>query len=147
MSDSRGLPLAALVSGAQAPDGPYLHPVLEQVRIPGLRGRPRTRPEKVVADKAYDARDIRVKLRQRGIQTVIPERKLAAGKQRRKKGPHYRFEKEVYQQRSGVEQSIGWMKECRRVATRYEKLAVSFLAMIHLAFIRFCLKRYLSNTA
>jgi transposase len=56
---------------------------------------------------------------------------------KRKKGPHYRFDKDTYKKRAAVEQSIGWVKERRRIATRFEKLAVSFLAMIKLAFIRF----------
>jgi transposase len=60
---------------------------------------------------------------------------------------HYRFDKETYRKRASVEQSIGWIKECRRIATRYEKLAVSFLSMVKLAFIRYYFKKYLSDTA
>ena len=78
---------------------------------------------------------------------MIPERRLPEGKKRRKKGPHYRFDKGTYKKRAAVEQSIGWIKECRRIATRYEKLAVSFLAMIKLAFIQHYLKRYSPDTA
>nr|WKN34495.1 transposase [Tunicatimonas sp. TK19036] len=55
--------------------------------------------------------------------------------------------KDTYKKRASVEQSIGWLKECRRIATRYEKLAISFSAMIKLAFIRYYLKTYLSDTA
>lgn len=78
---------------------------------------------------------------------MIPERRLPEGKKRRKKGPHYRFDKDTYKKRAAVEQSIGWGKERRRIATRYEKLAVSFLAMIKLAFILFYLKIDSSDTA
>ncbi len=78
---------------------------------------------------------------------MIPERRLPEGKKRRKKGPHYRFDKATYKRRAAVEQSIGWVKERRRIATRFEKLAVSFLAMIKLAFIRFHLKLDSSDTA
>jgi transposase len=53
----------------------------------------------------------------------------------------------TYKKRAAVEQSIGWVKERRRIDTRYEKLAVSFLAMIKLAFIRFYLKLNSSDTA
>lgn len=121
--------------------------MLEQVRIPVKRGRKRTKPEEVVADKAYDAGYLRKGLARRGIKGMIPERQLRPGTKRRKKGPHYRFDEETYKKRASVEQSIGWLKECRRVATRYEKLAVSFLAMLKLAFIRFYLKKYSSDTA
>ena len=78
---------------------------------------------------------------------MIPERRLPEGKKRRRKGPHYRFDKETYKKRAAVEQSIGCIKECRRIATRYEKLAISFLAFIKLAFIRYYLKLDSLDTA
>lgn len=139
--------MAAIVSSGSAHDAAYFHPVLEEVKIPAKRGRKRTRPKEVVADKAYDAAYIRKGLRQRGIKGMIPERQLRPGTKRRKKGPHYRFDKATYKKRASVEQSIGWIKEYRRIATRYEKLAVSFMAMIKLAFTKFYLKRYSSDTA
>lgn len=117
------------------------------MRIPVKIGRKRTRPKEVVADKAYDAGYVRKALSQRGIKGMIPEKQLRPGTKRRKKGPHYRFDKDTYKKRASVEQSIGWIKECRRIATRYEKLAVSFLAMVKLAFIKFYLKKYSSDTA
>ncbi len=78
---------------------------------------------------------------------MIPERRLPEGRKRRKKGSHYRFDKNTYKKRATVEQSIGWIKECRRIATRYEKRAVSCLAFIQLAFIRYYLKNYSLDTA
>ena len=45
------------------------------------------------------------------------------------------FDKRAYRRRSVIECCIGWLKECRRIGTRFEKLAVSFLAMIKLALI------------
>lgn len=147
MSDNNSLPLGAVLSSGAAHDAGYFHPVLNQVKIPAKRGRKRTRPEEIAADKAYDAGHIRKGLRQRGIKGMIPERQLRPGTKRRKKGPHHRFDKETYKKRASVEQSIGWIKECRRIATRYEKLAVSFMSMIKLAFMRFYMKQYLSDTA
>jgi transposase len=76
---------------------------------------------------------------------MIPERGLRPGARRRKKGPHHRFDKETYKRRASVEQSTGWVKECRSIATRYEKLAVGFLAMVKLAFVRFYLKKNSSD--
>lgn len=147
LSDSNSLPLAAVLSSGAAHDSAFFHPVLKQVKIPIKAGRARTRPQEVVADKAYDAYYIRKALRKRGIKAMIPEKGLRAGTKRRKKGPHYRFCKVVYSKRASVEQSIGWLKENRRIATRYEKLAVSFLAMVKLAFIKFYLNKYSSDTA
>jgi transposase len=136
----------AISSGA-AHDSKYFTEVMRQVRIPGKIGRPRNKPREVVADKGYDAGHLRQYLRKRNIKAMIPEKKLRKGTRRRKKGPHPRFNKDIYKERASVEQSIGWIKECRRIATRYEKLSVSFLAMIKLAFIRYYLKTYLSDTA
>jgi transposase len=47
-----------------------------------------------------------------------------------------KFDKETYKRRSIVEKCIGWMKECRRIGTRFEKLAINFLAMVKLAMIK-----------
>lgn len=49
------------------------------------------------------------------------------------------FDQEKYRQRNVVERCIGWLKECRRIFTRFEKLAVNYRAMVHLAMI----ERYL----
>ena len=136
------------MSAGQAADAPALAAALERVRLPHRgRGRPRTRPRELVADRAYDSTALRRYLRGRGIRAMIPERRLPAGKRRRKRGPRPRFDEATYRERAAVEQSIGWLKECRRIATRYEKLAVNFLAMVELAFIRYILRTYLSDTA
>lgn len=57
------------------------------------------------------------------------------------------FDKETYKRRSVVEQSIGWLKECRRIGTRFEKLAINFLAMVKLAMIKRTLRLLFSNRA
>ena len=78
---------------------------------------------------------------------MIPERKLPEGKRRRRRGRPSVVTKEAYRRRAIVEQVIGWLKECRRVATRYEKLAVNYLAMVEAAMFRRLLRMWLSNTA
>ena len=49
------------------------------------------------------------------------------------------YNREHYRRRSTVEQYVGWLKECRAIATRYEKLALNYLGLVKLAFI----ERYL----
>jgi transposase len=133
--DGNGLPLSAIVTAGQAHESKSLGPVLEAVRIkrPG-RGRPRRRPRRLAGDKGYSYRRIRRYLRRRGIRAVIPTRK----DQRR----NPRFDKEAYRRRNVVERCVAWLKESRRLATRHEKLAVNFLAMVKLAMIRRCFKVY-----
>lgn len=104
------------------------------------------RPSAVAADKGYSYRFIRRWLRQKGLRAVIPQRtdQLA-----RHKGRPIKFDKEAYKQRNVVERCLGWLKEFRRLSTRYEKQAVNFLAMLRLGCIRLILRKLcrLFNTA
>ena len=110
--------------------------VLEQAVIPRHRPRARRRAKRLAADRGYDARRIRQWLRKHGIQPVIPPRKRVG---KRKPGRPCTYDKEHYRKRSTIEQCVGWLKECRAVATRYEKLALNYLGLVKLAFI----ERYL----
>jgi transposase len=129
--DGHGIPLAASISPGQAHESKHLEPVLEAVRIQRSgRGRPRCRPEALAGDKGYSYPRVRRYLRRRGIKPVIPTRKD------RRRNPQ--FDKPSYRRRNVVERCINWLKENRRIGTRYEKLAVTFLGMIKLAMIRRC---------
>ena len=86
------------------------------------RGRPRLRPAKMVGDKAYSRRRIRLALRKRGIIPVIPTK----ANERRQPG----FDRQASRQRNIVERLINRLKNFRRIATRYEKRAANYLAMI-----------------
>ena len=105
--------------------------VLGKVRLRGRRGRPRCRPVKLAGDKGYSYGRIRRWLARHGIQAVIPRRK-----DRRPDDQRVRFDREAYRRRSTVEQCIGWLKECRAVATRFDKLAVNYQATIHWAMVQ-----------
>jgi transposase len=72
--DGAGRPLVVLVSAGQSHDGPVFEHLMAHLRVarPG-GGRPRTRPDRVRADKAYSSRANRTALRRRGITAVIPE--------------------------------------------------------------------------
>ncbi len=97
------------------------------VRIPQAVGRPRTRPFALAGDKGYSCRRIREWLHQRKIKPDIPRKANQARDDRMK------FDRDAYRMRSIIEQCIGWLKECRRIGTRFEKLAINFLAMLKLA--------------
>ena len=99
---------------------------MDTVRI-GRRRRPRA----VAGDKGYSYRPVRQWLAERGIKAVIPTR----SNQRR-----LTLDRALYRRRNVVERCIGWLKGCRRVATRYEKLAAHFLAIVKLAMIQRCLR-------
>lgn len=106
---------------------------MDEVSIAQSRGRPVTRPRKLAGDKAYSSPRIRRWLAARGIEAVIPQR---SDEIRRRKTKPLKFDRKLYRQRNVVERCIGWLKECRRLSTRYEKLAENFLAMVTLAMIQ-----------
>jgi len=89
-------------------------------------------------DKAYHAQRIRHWLRAHGIGAVIPPR--ASRSKKRRVGRPVGYNRERYRGRNVIERSIGWLKECRSVATRFEKLAVHYLGMGQLAIIERYLK-------
>jgi transposase len=91
------------------------------------RGRPRVRPEAVVGDKGYSSGAVRHYLRGRGIAAVIP------AKADQSSGPA--FDRAAYRERNVVERLINRLKQFRRLATRYEKRAANYQAMVTVAAI------------
>ena len=81
----------------------------------------------MVGDRGYTGRPIRAYCRRRGIRYTIPRL--------RTERPARRFDRAAYRERNRVERLVGRLKQCRRVATRYEKRAANFLAMVTLAAI------------
>lgn len=104
---------------------------MDSVRI----GR-RTRPVAIAGDRAYDVPRIRDWCRAKGIEAVIPPKRSA----RRRRGRPVTHDATGYRRRNVVERCIGWLKACRRLATRFEKLAIHFLGMVKLAMIQRCLR-------
>jgi transposase len=88
----------------------------------------RKRPKRLAGDKGYSCERVRRWLRRHKVTPVIPTK----SNQTRQDD----FDREAYRGRNVVERCVNWMKENRRLGTRYEKLAVNFLAMAKLAMIR-----------
>jgi transposase len=129
------------VTAGQVHESARFESVMNRVRIPGRRGRPRCRPVKLAGDKGYSYPRIRAWLRRYGITAVIPRR----SNQRPDDGRH-RFDRESYRRRAVVEQCVGWVKECRAVGTRFDKLAVNYTATLKLAMIQRYLRKLTAVT-
>lgn len=137
--DGNGRPLAIIITGGQRHDGVMLPELLADIRVPRLDcGRPRTRPDAVLADRAYGSRGNREYLRRRGIGAVIPEKKdqIAARKKKGSKGGRPPgFDANAYKERNVVERSFAYAKQWRGLATRYDKLAITYRAAVVLSAI------------
>ncbi len=129
----RGTPQAAAAAAQAhrfipARAGNTLEALLDQgaIRRPG-RGRPRLRPRRAAGDKGYSSPTALRHLRRRHIRAVIPSK----SNQRRQPD----FDRAAYRRRNRVERLINRLKQFRRIATRYEKRAANYLAMVTIGMI------------
>ncbi len=100
-------------------------------------GEPIAWPVAMGADKGYRAAWIDEYLIGLGINPVIPSKE----NEDRDARP-VEFDREAYRNRNIVERLIGWLKECRRIFSRFEKTANNFCGMIKMAFIQRYLRAY-----
>lgn len=123
-----GKPITFVLTPGQRHDTTAFEQLMAQGAVQRLgRGRPRIRPLRVIGDKGYSSGKIRRSLRRRGIRFTIPRRK-----NERRRG---KFDRQIYRERNRVERLINRLKQFRRVATRYEKRAENYLAMVSIAAI------------
>ena len=98
-------------------------------------GRPRLRPRRAVGDKGFSSRALRADCRRRGIRHTIPRRRTE-----QRSGP---FDRAVYRLRERVERLINRCKQCRSLATRYDKRGESYRALWTIAMTMLWLKALL----
>jgi transposase len=133
LCDGHGHPLDFPLTAGQAHETTALVPLLEDAeeRVIDGDGEPIAWPVALAGDKGYRADWIDEYLIELGIKPVIPSKE----NEDRSARP-VEFDKDVYRRRSIVENLIGWLKECRRVFSRFEKTAKNFGGMIKMAFIQ-----------
>ena len=127
MADGNGHVLQIVLTRGNRNEVPVLGPLL--AATVSRHGR---RPRKLAADKGYSADRIRWGLLGLGIEPVIPMRENEHVQDRETFGV---FDKQAYRRRNVVERCVGWLKESRALATRFEKLAMNFAGTVRLAMI------------
>jgi transposase len=134
-AEGNGRPTTAVLTGGERHERIALEALLDHgaVRRPG-RGRPRLRPRAAAGDKAYSSARARAHLRRRHIRPVVPTKENG----RRQPG----FDRESYRLRNRVERLIDRIKHFRRIATRHEKRAANYLAMLPIGMILLWLKPF-----
>lgn len=128
--DGKGRPLVVGVGPGQAHDSPMLKVLLAHltVRRPGS-GRPRTRPDALLGDKAYSSAANRRLLRAKRVKTVIPQPADQTAHRKRRGSAGGRppaFDATLYKDRNLVERSFNDHKQWRALGTRYDKLATIY---------------------
>jgi transposase len=124
-----------IVTAGQRNDGAQLFAVLDAIRVPRIGGgRPRKRPDRLLADRGYGKGLYRRELRARSIPHTIPE-ECSDHRQRRAERPGrpLGFDADLYARRNVVERCVNRLKQWRGIATRYEKRAVNYRAMVVIA--------------
>ena len=133
ITDANGIPLAAILTGANRHDVTQLLPLVDAIPpIAGKVGRPRCRPDRVQGDRGYDSEPHRRQLRARGIEPVLARRRTPHGSG-------------LGTTRWVVERTLSWLHQFRRLRVRWERRADIHEAFLTLACIRIC-HRELKNS-
>jgi len=126
ITDGNGIPLAVILTGANAHDVTQLLPLVEAIPpIRGKPGRPRRKPALLVADRGYDSEPHRNKLRAMGIAPLIAKRNT-------KHGSGLGIFRWV------VERTFAWLRQFRRLKIRYERRADIHEAFLSIACVMIC---------
>ena len=123
LGDAKGRPIAFHLTPGEAADCKTYDTLIDLPEQP---------PEALLADKAYDTDAIREDLKERGIKAVIPPKS--------NRTQAIRYSKRLYRERNCIERVLGHLKINRAIATRYDQLAESFLAMLFIASARYWIK-------
>ena len=126
ITDAQGVPLATVLTGANAHDVTQLVPLVDAIPpIKGKVGRPRRRPDAVQGDRGYDSEPHRKQLRARGIMPILAKR-----------GTPHGSGLGIY--RWVVERTLSWLHQFRRLRIRFERLPEIHEAFLSLGCALIC---------
>ena len=119
--EGNGLPIGFHLDSANCAEVRLAERTLDTIRVSRRHGRPKQRPDKLVADRAYESGAFRRVLRRRGIRMCIPPKRRPAS-WRAKRGRPVLARKDEYWLRYKVERSFAWLGNYRRLLIRWERL-------------------------
>ena len=138
--DGQGLPLGVRLESASPGEATLAEATLQEVRVPRRKGRPRQKPKRVIADRAYDSDPLRERLKKRGIELIVPYRS---------NNKHRRYEDgrklRRYKRRWIIERTNAWFGQFRRLLVRHEHLIATYRAFFYLACFWITLRRCLES--
>jgi transposase len=134
--DGQGVPLGVHLDSASPAEVNLLELTLRTISVPRAgRGHPRQKPQRVIADKAYDSDPLRLRLKRRGIELIAPHK--SNRKRLRQDGRPLRR----YRKRWKIERTFSWFGNYRRVVVRWDHSLTMYLAFFHLACLIITLNR------
>ena len=134
--DGEGVPLGNYLDAASPAEVTLVEATLATIAVPRAGpGRPRTRPERLIGDKAYDSDPLRERLAARGIELIAPHR-------RGRKKPPTQDGRSLrrYRRRWKVERTFAWMGNFRRLVVRWERHLSMYRAFVHVAMMLITLR-------
>jgi transposase len=138
--DGNGLPLGFHLDSANRAEVRLAQQTLDTIKVTRPHGRPKQRPEKLVADRGYDSSAFRCALRRCGIRMCIPPKRRPKT-WKAKRGRPVVARKDDYRLRYTVERSFAWLGNCRRLLIRWERLFVVYRSFFEVALLRLCVRR------
>jgi IS5 family transposase len=140
LTDAAGMPLSTGTTPANGDERAQVLPLLDTLHIrTGKRGRPRKRLKVLAADQGYDAKDLRQRLRRRGIRPQIPKRVWTTNK------PRGRPNKKAVPRFQAARTFAWFQRKYRRLVVRWERLAVCFNAFLAIAVIHSWIQRLIAG--
>jgi transposase len=136
--DGKGIPLGSTITSASPHEVTLVDKVLAQIKVPrNGPGRPKSRPKRLIGDRAYDSDALRKKLQDRKIELICPHRK-------NRKKPKLQDGRKLrrYKKRWKIERTFSWISNYRRLVVRYERIINVYKAFFHIACILITLKQF-----
>ena len=136
--DGQGIPLGVCVASANIAEVSLAEATLSTISVPrGQRGRPRRKPDRLIADRGYDSDPLRRRLGRRGILAIVPYRNWNL---------HKRYDDGRYMRRFRhrwiVERTFAWLGSFRRLLVRHERLTSMYCSFLYFAAALIALRRF-----